>query len=129
MKMWHWGLIGLVFLASACGPKQVTAPTTDTGSVDAIETASAEAGTADTKALERPASCGPMDRKLPLQPDADGELPFERFDFRPIRVSATDTTLTFASRRYSFTFCKGDRTCKGHLQQTFRGRSIRSSLG
>ncbi|MEM9267161.1 MAG: hypothetical protein AAGA46_16720 [Cyanobacteria bacterium P01_F01_bin.13] len=96
MKMWHWGWIGLVFLASACGPKQVTAP--------------AAPKAAETISVEQTTSCDPMDSKLPLQPDADGELPFQRFDFRPTKVNATDTTLTFASRRYSFTFCKSDRT-------------------
>lgn len=100
MKMWHLGWLGPVLLASACSPKQVVAPTTtDTSSSEATEIVS----------VEQP-SCDPMDSKLPLQPDADGELPFERFDFRPTKVSATDTTLTFASRRYSFIFCKSDRT-------------------
>lgn len=104
MKIWRWGWISLVVLASACSSNQT---------VDAPATSSTEEALITqqpSQPLAEQTSCEPMDSQVPLQPDAEGALPFERFDFRPTDVSATDGTLTFKGKRYSFTFCKRDRT-------------------
>lgn len=105
MKMRRWGWIGLVLLASACGANQDVA-----NSIADVSPAPPAESAESAQEPAIPVSCGPMDSQVPLQPDADGALPFERFDFRPTQVDATETTLTFKSGRYSFTFCKGDRT-------------------
>ncbi|MBE9067550.1 hypothetical protein IQ260_12860 [Leptolyngbya cf. ectocarpi LEGE 11479] len=104
MKIWHWGWIGLMLMASACSQDQVENNLT--------QPAEPESATAEVvaEADDSEASCDPMDDQAPLQPTAETELPFERFDFRPTEVTATDTTLTFAGKRYQFTFCKRDRT-------------------
>ncbi|WP_152532210.1 hypothetical protein [Leptolyngbya sp. Heron Island J] len=107
MKIWRWKHMGLAIASaltcqvaiSACTPGQPVnqaAPSAETAeAIDATGTA---------------AACDPMDSQVPLQPATDIELPFERFNFRPTAVEATDSTLTFKGSRYSFTFCKGDRT-------------------
>lgn len=106
MKIWRWNTNLAIASAlvcqvaiSACNSGQAVnqaAPTENTGTVG--ETASTAV------------ACDPMDSRVPLQPATDIELPFERFNFRPTTVEATDSTLTFKGSRYSFIFCKGDRT-------------------
>ncbi|NEQ50153.1 MAG: hypothetical protein F6K11_08490 [Leptolyngbya sp. SIO3F4] len=107
MKLWRWGWLGLVVLASACSPNQAL----ETSTTDSTtETSSAtELVSVEQPAIER-ISCAPMESQIPLQPDVDGELPFERFNFRPTEATATEDTVTFHGERYSFTFCKSDRT-------------------
>ena len=101
MNTWRWGCwIGLVIFAGACS----SAPVADTPPTAADDNISESADVAE------PASCDPIDDQIPLQPAADGELPFERLNFRPLEVDATEDTLSFKSQRYSFRFCKRDRT-------------------
>ncbi|MBT9310989.1 hypothetical protein [Leptothoe kymatousa] len=102
MKIRRWGWIGCAIALSACGLNQTaqdTAARPDTSS------------TATPVAVEsEPSRCAPMAQQVPLRPATENELPFEQFDFRPTTVTETEDTLTFAGNRYSFTFCKRDRT-------------------
>ncbi|NEZ55517.1 hypothetical protein [Adonisia turfae] len=100
MKIWRWGCIGLVVAISACGPgEQATAP--DSPGPNGADVTTTAAATA---------ACDPMESQVPLQAATEVDLPFERFDFRPTEVEATESTLIFRGRRYGFTFCKRDRT-------------------
>ncbi|MEM6255864.1 MAG: hypothetical protein AAF821_23370 [Cyanobacteria bacterium P01_D01_bin.156] len=96
----HWGWISLAIALSSCSlpTNQIAAPEPPTSS------STSPVAEADIN------SCTPMASQVPLQPATDIELPFERFDFRPTLVTETDDTLTFAGNRYSFIFCKRDRT-------------------
>lgn len=99
---WEWMRFAIAsaltcqFAISACSAGQTTEQTTLPESPNV-------AGDADP-------ACDPMAAQVPLQPATDIELPFERFNFRPTEIEATDTTLTFKGARYSFTLCKRDRT-------------------
>ena len=107
MKIWRWKHTDLAIASaltcqvviSACNPDQ---PVNQAAPADSVETTS--------EATSPAVACAPMDSQVPLQPATENELPFERFNFRPTAVEATDSTLTFKGSRYSFTFCKGDRT-------------------
>lgn len=111
MKIWRWGWIGLVVAASACGlVKQVDGSPSATDAVAPSASGTVESPADGPESLTEGTSCAPMASQVPLQPATDTELPFERFDFRPTSVEATDTTLTFTGQRYGFTFCKLDRT-------------------
>lgn len=111
MKRRHLRYIGLAiasaltcqFAISACSPSQ-TGQTTDQTTLSQSPVPN------DAPLVAETAACEPMEAEVPLQQAAETELPFERFDFRPTEVEATETTLTFKGRRYGFTFCKGDRT-------------------
>ncbi|MEM1242859.1 MAG: hypothetical protein AAGI45_23760, partial [Cyanobacteria bacterium P01_H01_bin.26] len=87
MKSWRWGCLGFAIAMAACGQ-----------------------GEAVQSPQPAPAACAPMESEAALQPESETLLPFERFDFRPTAVAATDTTLTFEGEYYSFTLCKRDRT-------------------
>ncbi|MEM8615013.1 MAG: hypothetical protein AAGF93_23615, partial [Cyanobacteria bacterium P01_H01_bin.105] len=100
MKIWRWGYIGLLFAISACNSGQSTEQATLPEPIEIAASA----------ALETEAACPPMDARVPLQPATEAELPFERFNFRPTAVEATETTLAFRGNRYGFVFCKRDRT-------------------
>ncbi|MEM1255292.1 MAG: hypothetical protein AAGI69_22875 [Cyanobacteria bacterium P01_H01_bin.21] len=105
MKIWRRKYLGIAIASalicqaaiSACSPRQQaqTAPPENELAANPAETAT---------------TCDPMEARVPLQPETDIELPFERFDFRPTAVEATEDTLTFKGRRYAFTVCKRDRT-------------------
>ena len=99
MRVLRWGWVSLAIALSACSLNQAA-----NGPATPVEET-----TADPTA-EVDVSCAPMDSQVPLQPATDIELPFERFNFRPTSISETDDTLTFAGSRYSFTFCKRDRS-------------------
>ena len=108
MKIWRWKHTGLAIASaltcqvaiSACNPGQPVNQAAPSESAEITSKATSPAA----------AACAPMDSQVSLQPATEDELPFERFDFRPTAVEATDSTLTFKGSRYSFTFCKGDRT-------------------
>ena len=104
MKIWRWGYIGFLFALSACTSGQPIEQTTQPNPADVGSTASA------TDAEEETAACAPVDSQVPLQPATETELPFERLDFRPVEVEATETTLAFVGKRYKFIFCQRDRT-------------------
>ena len=101
MKIWRWKYFGIgiasALILAACSPRPQTAPA-ETEPELAAEPA------------ETVVACDPMDERVALQSETDIELPFERFDFRPTSVEATESTLTFKGRRYAFTVCKRDRT-------------------
>lgn len=107
MKIWRRKYLGMAIASalicqgaiSACSPRQQaqTAPPENEEELAA-------------NPAETAAACDPMEARVPLQPETDIELPFERFDFRPTAVEATEATLTFKGRRYAFTVCKRDRT-------------------
>ena len=106
MKIWRRNYLGLAIASvliaqaaiSGCSPRQQaqTAPPENDDELAATNQAEA--------------ACDPMEAQVPLQPATDIELPFERFDFRPTAIEATEDTLTFQGRRYAFTVCKRDRT-------------------
>ena len=91
MKSWRWGCLGFAIAIAACGQGEAVQ------SPQPVAVPAAE-------------SCAPMESETALQPESETRLPFERFDFRPTQVAATDTTLTFTGEYYSFTLCKRDRT-------------------
>ncbi|MGD1952007.1 MAG: hypothetical protein ACFB14_20520 [Leptolyngbyaceae cyanobacterium] len=107
MKIWRRKYLGMAIASalicqgaiSACSPRQQaqTAPPENEEELAA-------------NPAETAAACDPMEARVPLQPETDIELPFERFDFRPTAVEATEATLTFKGRRYAFTVCKRERT-------------------
>ncbi len=107
MKIWPWGFIGLTLTIFACGSSQPASPNTTPTNKELVN---ASAQLTEATPPSASSACAPMATQVPLQPANDTELPFERLNFRPTDVDATDTTLTFRSKRYEFTFCKGDRT-------------------